>query len=357
MLQTETKNLDISHPGRSKQLISPSEAVSRKPDFFTGRPEDVNWTLRIRHLDGRIEELPVGTDWEAISRFGSVRSAVVTKPDGTPDFDRPRYDEAPNINAIVWGRDKKTGEIKIGIISQARPHADNVFEQTDKPMVFESIPMGFMSKIVGKDQVERLEHPEEAAAREASQEAGASIVKDITYPEYPSHYPNPTFVGTTSDVVFVEVDLDKVDKMKIDRDELIYKADYIPLSQVLKDIKAGKTDMGIARMATSNSVILMFLSTLNTYQNAERNQSLLSIEGEANRAFKKDDPAGYLMQRLRISKIKHPDRYADNEKRAKVYLAKNAQENKQNEIKSVSEPQTQSGKSIFDRARRFLLRR
>ncbi|MCL5434910.1 MAG: NUDIX domain-containing protein [Patescibacteria group bacterium] len=235
MANAEKPQLGISHPGTSSSLISPSDAIKRDPDFFARRPETVNWRLRVRHLDGTIEEMAPGTDWEVISRFGSVRSAVATNPDGSPAFDRPRYDEAPNINAVVWGRDKKTGEIKIGIISQARPHADNVFEDSDKPMAFESVPMGFMDKVVGKDQVERLEHAGEAATREAGEETGALAVKDISYPEYPNHYPNPTFVGTTSSVVFVEVDLDKVDEMKIDRTEQIFSAEYVPLSQVLKD--------------------------------------------------------------------------------------------------------------------------
>ena len=151
----KSNELGISNPGHAATLIPPSEAIKRNPDFFDSRPENVNWKLRVRHLDGRVEELPNGTDWEAVSRFGTVRSAVVTNPDGSPAFDRPRYDEAPNINAVAWGRDKKTGEIKIGIISQVRPHADNVFEETDQPMTFESVPVGFMDEIVGKDQVDR----------------------------------------------------------------------------------------------------------------------------------------------------------------------------------------------------------
>lgn len=315
-----TEALGISHPGKGTLIIAPSEALRRNPDFFANRPENVNWTLRVRHLGGRIEELPHGTDWEATSRFGSVRSAVITNPDGSPAFDRPRYDEAPNINAVAWGRDKKTGEIKIGIISQARQHPDNVFEDTDEPMVFESVPVGFIDKIVGKDQVEKLEHAGDAAAREALEETGALAVKDISYPEYPEHYPNPTFVGTSSSVVFVEVDLNEIDKMKIDRSEQIFKADYIPLSQVLKDIQAGKTDRGYARMATSNSVILMFLSTLNAYQNAERNEKILSAEGQANREFKQEDPEGYVEQRLRVSKALHPENFEANKTRAEAYL-------------------------------------
>ncbi len=313
---------DISHPGR--HLISPSEAIARKPNFFASRPEDVNWKLRVKHLNGEIEEFEPGTDWEAISRFGRVTSAVVTNPDGSPAFDRPRYDEAPNINAVAWGQDKKTGEVKIGIITQARPHADNVFEDSDEPMMFESVPMGFMQKIVGKDDIERLEHKGEAAAREVMEEAGAQAVLDIVHPEYGSHYPNPTYTGTTSEVVFIKVDLDNIDKMKTDKSELIYKVDYIPLKQVLADIKAGKTERGYARMATSNSVILMFLSTLSAYQNAERNEKILSKQGGMRRKFKKDNPGKYAKHMADEARLTHPEKAEEIKIRTERYINKNS---------------------------------
>ncbi len=356
---------DIYHPGQGKQLISPSDAIARKPDFFSSRPEDVNWKLRIRHLNGKIEELPAGTDWEAISRFGSVRSAVVTKPDGTPDFDRPRYDEAPNINAVAWGQDKTTGEIKIGIITQARPHADNVFEKTNEPMMFESVPMGFMNKIVAKDDITRLENKGEAATREVMEEAGAQTVLDITHPEFGSHYPNPTYTGTTSEVVFIKVDLDNVNKMKTDKSELIYKVDYIPLKQVLADIKAGKTERGYARMATSNSVILMFLSTLSAYQNAERNEKILTKQGEIRKTLKEKDKVAYARRMEEEAIITHPDRAKEITSRTDKYVNKihpeTKAEKKPGHETAVVQPTpatekrtVQKTSNIVDRARRFL---
>jgi len=171
----ESDVLNISKPGRSKSLISPSEALRRNPSFFENRPKDVNWTLRVKHRDGRIEEI-VGADWEAVSRFGAVRSAVVTKPDGAPDFDRPKYDEAPSLNIVSWGKDSKTGEIRVAMISQARPHADNAFDrQSSESMIFEQIPMGFLDRVIGRDQLERLELTSEGAKRETGEETGAML--------------------------------------------------------------------------------------------------------------------------------------------------------------------------------------
>lgn len=313
---------NISKPGRSKNLISPSEALRRNPSFFEKRPKDVNWTLRVKHSDGRIEEI-VGVDWEAVSRFGAVRSAVVTKPDGTPDFDRPRYDEAPSVNIVAWGKDSKSGEIRVAMISQARPHADNAFDkQSSEDMVFEQIPMGFLDRVIGKDQLERFELTSEGAKRETGEETGASAVKDISYPEFPAHYPSPTFVGTSPTVVFVEVDLEKIDKLKIDRKEQIFNAEYIPLNQLMKDIKDGKTERGYARMCISNSAILIFISNLRQYQNADRNQKIIKVEGETHREFKKEDPEGYLQYMLRRSRINKPEAYEKNKEKAEEFRKK-----------------------------------
>ena len=319
----EQEKLSITKPGQGIHIISPSEAIKRSPDFFKNRPEWANWTLRIKHLNGTVEEMPPGTDWEAISRFGSFRSAVITNPDGSPAFDKPRADEAPNVNIVAYGKDKKTGELRIAMISQARPHADNVFDpNNNEDMIFEQIPMGYLDKIIGKDQMEKFESTKDGAIRETGEETGAMVIKDISHPEFPQHYPNPTFIGTTSNLVFIEVDLDQIEKIKIDRNEPIFKADYIPLKDLIQDLKVGKTERGYARMATSNSAILVFLSGLRTFQNAERNEEILKTEGQANREFKKEDPVGYLDHRLRVSKLRLPENYDKNKEKVEAYKEK-----------------------------------
>ena len=265
---------EIGKPGGAKNLVLPSEAKKANPDFFEGRPQ--NWVLRIKKPDGTIEE-HTGVDWEAVSPFGAVRSAVVTDSEGQPIFDRPRYEEAPNVNIVAWGRDKNTRQIKVALISQPRPHADDpINPQNDEQLVFAQIPMGFKEKLLGKDQLDAYESSKEAASRETSEETGASVIKDITQPEFPYHNPNPTFVGTWSDLVFVEVDLEKIEELKPDRNELIFKADYVPLKEVWKEIRAGKTDRGITRMCTSNSALLIYLSYLGTLNKASKERESAS---------------------------------------------------------------------------------
>lgn len=298
---TEGKEGSIPEPG--KHLIHPSEAVKRDQNFFNDKDKDSTWTLRVRHLDGTIEEFPAGTDWEAKSRFGSVISAVATNSDGSPSYDRPRYNEAPNVNVVAWGKDKK-GQIKIAIINQARPYADNELEtETNEPMVFRQIPMGFLDKILGQGEVSRLESTKKGAIREISEETGAMVVKDISFPELPKHYPNPTFVGTSSNLAFVEVDLEKIDELKSRSvgEEQIYKSEYIPLDQLLKEIQTGKVDNAYTRMCTSNSAILIFLSGLKQYQQAERNSRIANdISSLIREASNKDrEKTRALMKELR----------------------------------------------------------
>jgi hypothetical protein len=48
----------------------------------------------------------------------------------------------------------------------------------------------------------------------------------------------------------------------------------------------------------------------------------LSAEGEANRAFKVEDPKGYVEHRLRASKARSPEAYDQNKAKAEVYLSK-----------------------------------
>jgi hypothetical protein len=266
-------NAEIDKPGQSDQLILPSEAIKRDPNFFEKRPQ--NWILIIRKPDGTIEKHE-GVDWAAESLFGSVRSAVVTDETGKPVFDHPRYEEAPNVNIVAWGRDKNTGQIRVALISQPRPYADDPTDpENTKTLIFAQIPMGFKELIIGRDQLGAYESSKQAAARETAEETGASVIKNISQPEFPYHNPNPTFVGTWSDLVFVEVDLERIETLKQDRNEPIFKAEYIPLKQIWKELRAGKTERGITRMCTSNSALLIFFTYLGTLVKAskEREQS------------------------------------------------------------------------------------
>ncbi|MDO8566240.1 MAG: NUDIX domain-containing protein [Candidatus Moranbacteria bacterium] len=209
-----------------------------------------------------VDGMSVEGEWKIISPFGSVETAVVLHADGSPNFDRPAYREAPHVNCVVWGRDKD-GVAKFAVIRQPRPHADDPEQSGNdhQSVVFGQTPMGFLEKIIGKDLIPRLEDVEHAAEREALEEAGARVVLNVERPPYPWHNPNPTFVATWADIVFIEVDLAKIAELKPDRSEPIFSAEYVTVGELRHRIAAGKDEAGaVYRGCTSNSVWLIFFA-------------------------------------------------------------------------------------------------
>ena len=248
--------------------IKPSKAKELDPNFFKNRPSDVNWVLTVTLYDNT-EYTFVGNDWKATSRFGEVQNVVVKDRYGHPVFDRPEYREAPNVNAVAYGFDPITGEVRIGILHEARPHADDPDdEDSSELMLFAQTPMGFVNKVIGDDGVAKMENMEAAAAREVSEETGATAVLKITRPSCPRHNPQPTFVATWSDLVFVEVDLLKIENLKLDRGEQIYKAEYISVPTLLNRIFHGAYENISYRSALTNGVLMTFFATYPEFFNA-----------------------------------------------------------------------------------------
>lgn len=239
-------------PSETKALLSPEE-------FDTFWSNNGRWKLKVNG-----EQQTDGADWEAKSPFGSVSEAVVLGGDEKPSFTRPIYREAPNVNTVVWGRDK-SGIVKIAVIRQPRPHADdpkNRHNDGHEPVVFGQVVMGFLERLIGKDLVERYESTSVGASREASEEAGAQVVLNIEYPNCPYHNPNPTFVATWSDLVFVEVDLEAITALKFDRNEPIFSAEYITAKELRERVAEGRDEQGaLYRMCTANSVWFIFFCT------------------------------------------------------------------------------------------------
>ena len=200
--------------------------------------------------------MPENTEWEIRSPFGSVESAVVLDSKGVPVFDRPSYREAKNVNLVVWGRD--ASGIKIAVLRQPRPHSDDPERDPgveNQAVVFGQTPMGFAEKILG-------ESLEDTAVRETAEETGARLVLHIEKPTYPWHNPNPTFVATWSNLLFVEVDLEKIEQLRFTRSEPIFSAEFISPKVLIGRIREGKDEKGaVYRMCTSNSAWLIFFCT------------------------------------------------------------------------------------------------
>lgn len=199
-------------------------------------------------------QMPADTDWQVDSKFGSIEPVVVLDAEGKPVFDRPEYREASNVNLVVWGR-TRGGDVKIAVLRQPRPHADDPAQSMalrNRAIVFGQTPMGFAEKILG-------ESLEETAKRETGEETGATLVLSIEKPKYPWHNPNPTFVATWSDLLFVEVDLERIEDLKSTRDEPIFSAEFISPAELIRRVREGTDDFGAKyRMCTSNSVWFIF---------------------------------------------------------------------------------------------------
>jgi hypothetical protein len=203
-------------------------------------------------------EFPAGTDWSFKSRFGEVKSAVVLKDDGTSAFDRPEYTEAPFMQTIVWGKGDD-GLYYYGFVDQSRPHADEPGEERqgkdDHPAVrFFHCVMGFNEKAA----TGKFETPEQAAAREAHEEAGAgsAVIEVENYA--PGHNPSPSFTPTWGGVVGVEVDLKKLQKPIPDPEEPINGLYFVEGGKLLAMIKKGRSDQNAyTGVSTSLSALLI----------------------------------------------------------------------------------------------------
>jgi hypothetical protein len=237
----------------------PYSAVQAHSNFDTFREGKARWVLTLP--DG---SKCVCQDWVLTSPFGEIKPGVTLHPDGSPNFDRPYYREAPNVNIVAWGR-TASGEARLAVIRQAREQSDDPEARgTDghPSVVFGQVPMGFLERLIGKDMVERFESVEKGARRETMEESGASVIKSITRPACPWHNPSPSFTASWSDLVFVEVDLEAVERLKYDRNEPILTAEYISVPELLKRIREGRDSAGaVYRGCTSNSVWMIFFAT------------------------------------------------------------------------------------------------
>lgn len=203
---------------------------------------------------------PPGTDVRISSPFGEVRTVVVMNDDGTPAFDRPDYREAPATNLVVYGIEDD-GTVKIAALSQYRPHADDPFNQGvdgHKAVLIGQVPQGFLDKMGGG----KLETPEEGGLREAGEEAGAQGFISVERPKIPWQNNNPSHERGWIDVLFIKVDLKRIEALRHDKKEPIYAANYVTVKELFRLIREGRGEDGaLFRACNSNSTWMIFFAT------------------------------------------------------------------------------------------------
>lgn len=222
----------------NKAWVSLPEALALDPEFLTKR-----------------EAAMPGAEWTYdperggfYSRFGFAEYRIQLGADGMPAFGRVVYGETANINGVVWGYDEN-GNVLIGVTIQERPLADNPDGTPARIRFGQPCVMGFnLEKVAGQD----------AAIREASEEAGTGSAV-IAVEEFGSHNPNPTFCATWSQLFAIQVDLTKVTG-QTDRSELIYRAEFVPIVELLRRIHAGEHQGVSYRSATANDAFFVWLA-------------------------------------------------------------------------------------------------
>ncbi len=204
---------------------------------------------------------PIAGDWEVVSPFGSVGTAVVIGPNGQPQFDRPYYREAPYGQTPVWGRGAD-GMVRLGLIVQARPHSDapgpENFNRPNSPVLFMTCPMGFLNIVRGK-----LETALQGARREATEEIGSALVLSEWKHLYGINAA-PSFNTTWGEICALEVDLKSVIPAAYDSSEPIAGHYWLTVAEFMAVVAVGtfllpSGEVAYAAFGTANAAIFAFL--------------------------------------------------------------------------------------------------
>ncbi|MEK7559402.1 MAG: hypothetical protein AAB521_03780 [Patescibacteria group bacterium] len=224
--------------------ITAEECEKRFPGWLAARGEN-GW--KVDAAKSRIS-----------SRFGFAEVRVQLKPDGTPDFDRVVSGEAPNINAVAYY--VKDGIFYVGVTFQVRPFADTSYGiPADPPIKFAQPVMGFRDKIVGATASAVFESAPEGAKREVLEEAGVQDI--ISIKSMGQHWGNPTGpLVTPSDLLEIEIDPKTIDTSKFDREELIFKCEYIPAGELVLRIALGEYDGVNYRASVAMNTFFVFFA-------------------------------------------------------------------------------------------------
>lgn len=185
---------------------------------------------------------PEGADG---GRFGRIEHAVVCKPDGTAIFDRMITVEGPHVITVLYGHDKESNDLKLGLVKEARDTAapaDGV-----SSLAFWGPPRGFR---------DAEETELQAALREAGEEAGAHVVvKSASLGQFIT---NETTTASWSPFVALQVDLSRLQAIAPERGEKIYKAEFFFADEVEEMIKQGTHDDASTRSMVLATTLLLY---------------------------------------------------------------------------------------------------
>lgn len=291
----------------------------------------------LSELNDALRSAGLNTEVLGVQSIGNPNQKVTAMVQGvdrskpTSGFERPIVTEGPHMILAPFAIDKngqlhlfRTIQMRTGeaVIDTPRGFADtqtlaNGQQMYDVENAGENVTKN-MRRIVGEESGDALQ------------------IKRVVFLGAPRV--NSSFVTSKSAIFGVEVDYNAfVTAQKVVTQEELQRrqeqfeheglvgdvlditlpqyADYKRNSELAKDMAA---DFG------TDTVVIDFLErSLTDLQQKEAAQRRhLTAEGQANRDFKNEDPEGYIEQRLRVSKAKHPERAEASQLRAEKYLSK-----------------------------------
>lgn len=187
------------------------------------------------------------------SPFHTIEPGVILGKDGNVMYDRPVVHEKPSVMVVVWGYDDE-GDVRLGLIRQGRPPADDPNDSTNPNgvVVFAQVVMGYYSD---GDTLK------EAALRERLEESGKCTVLGFEELDFPKWNIEPNTWATYHTVAFVQVDLSTVDLAHHVGDEFIKGTVYLKVKDVLRYITVGRDETdAIYRGGSTLAPLMMFFA-------------------------------------------------------------------------------------------------
>lgn len=245
-------------------------------------------------------------------------------------FERPTVAEGPHMILAPFAID-----------TQGQLHVFRTIQMRTGEAVIDT-PRGFAdSKTLesGQQMYDVEDAGEKVTAnmkRIVGEESGDALqIKRVVYLGAPRV--NSSFVTSRSAMFGVEVDYDafitaqkvvtpeelKRRQEQFEHEGLVGDVLDITLPQYVEYKRNSDLAKDMAADFGTDTVVIDFLekSLTDLAEKEQAQRRHLTAEGQANRLFKHEDPEGYVEQRLRVSKAKHPEKADENQRKAERYLS------------------------------------
>lgn len=346
----------ITEANKEKQEVVPlvdylKEIAGKPRGNATGGKEDLNShdeeliikegdeikVTSLSKLQELLEEQGLSIKVLGVQSIGNknqkVESVVqgVDRSNPKSGFERPVVDEGPHMILAPYAVDKK-GQLHLFRTIQMRTGQASI----DTPRGFAAAKELEDGQQMYDDIDKNGDKIGENMKRIVSEESGEALkIKRVRFLGSPSV--NRSFVRSKSAIFAVEVDYDAFTKNRkvvtpeeltrrreaFEHEGLIGDVLDIPLSEYVNYKRDSEISKDMAADFGTDTVVMDFLEKNLTDLAAKdkKQREILSAEGQANREFKQEDPQGYVEQRLRASKVRHPERYDVNKRKAERFLS------------------------------------